>query len=85
MNFDHIGVNWKQAKVEIKQQWNQLSNDHLDMVSGSRNQLLAKIHECYGIAYDDAERQVKAWEAKTRICLFETVQRPSEHTSDAQL
>ncbi len=64
MNWDVIEGNWKQIKGHVKQQWGKLTDDQLDMVSGKRDQLIGKIQECYGIARDEAERQVKAWEAR---------------------
>jgi hypothetical protein len=39
------------------------------MVSGKRDQLVGKIQECYGIAGDEAERQVLDWEAQYRSML----------------
>jgi uncharacterized protein YjbJ (UPF0337 family) len=64
MNWDVIEGNWKQIKGHVKEQWGKLTDDQLDMVSGKREQLIGKIQECYGIARDEAERQVKAWEAR---------------------
>ena len=64
MNWDVIEGNWKQAKGRVKQQWGKLTNDQLDMVSGKRDQLVGKIQECYGIARDEAERQVRDWETR---------------------
>lgn len=64
MNWDVLEGNWKQAKGKVRQQWGKLTDDQLDMVSGKRDQLLGKIQECYGIARDEAERQVQDWEAR---------------------
>jgi uncharacterized protein YjbJ (UPF0337 family) len=64
MNWDVVEGNWKQVKGKVKQQWGKLTNDQLDMVSGKRDQLVGKIQECYGIARDEAERQVTDWEAQ---------------------
>lgn len=66
MNWDVLEGNWKQAKGKVKQQWGKLTDDQLEMVSGKREQLLGKIQETYGIAKDEAERQVKEWEARNR-------------------
>lgn len=80
MNWDRIEGNWKQAKGKIKQQWGKLTNDHLDVVAGKRDQLVGKIQECYGVARDDAERQVKEWEALNEDLFKETKRRAREHT-----
>jgi hypothetical protein len=34
------------------------------MVSGKRDRMVGKIQECYGVARDEAERQVTDWEAQ---------------------
>lgn len=79
MNWDRIEGNWKQAKGKVKQQWGKLTNDHLELVAGKRDQLVGKIQECYGIARDDAERQVKEWEARSEDLFEETRRRAREH------
>ena len=64
MNWDRIEGNWKQAKGKVKEQWGKLTDDYLDKIAGKRDQLVGKIQESYGIAQDEAERQVKAWEVR---------------------
>lgn len=64
MNWDVIEGNWKQIKGKVKQQWGNLTNDQLDKISGKRDQLIGQIQECYGIARDEAERQVTEWEVQ---------------------
>jgi uncharacterized protein YjbJ (UPF0337 family) len=64
MNWDVIKGNWRQAKGKVKQQWGKLTDDQLEMVAGKREQLLGRIQESYGVAKDEAERQVKDWEAR---------------------
>ena len=78
MNWDRIEGNWKQAKGKIKEQWGKLTNDHLDVVAGKRDQLVGKIQQCYGVAKDDAERQVKDWEGRNEDLFAET----SRHAKD---
>jgi len=62
MNWDRIEGNWKQLKGKVKAQWGDLTDDDFEVVAGRRDQLAGKIQERYGIAKDEAERQVKAWE-----------------------
>ena len=81
MNWDRIEGNWKQAKGKIKQQWGKLTNDNLDVVSGKRDQLVGKIQECYGIANDDAEKQVKEWEARNEDLFADVTERAKERQS----
>ncbi len=82
MNWDVIEGNWKQAKGKVKEQWGRLTDDQLDMMSGRRDQLVGKIQECYGIARDEAERQVKDWEARNGN-LFDKAARRSRKQADA--
>jgi uncharacterized protein YjbJ (UPF0337 family) len=61
MNWDRIEGNWKQFRGRAQQQWGKLTNDDLDLVKGRRQELVGKIQERYGIAKDEAERQVDTW------------------------
>ena len=62
MNWDRIEGNWKQFKGKAKEKWAKLTDSDLAYVNGQRDQLLGRIQERYGIAKDQAERQVKEWE-----------------------
>ena len=62
MNWDRVEGNLKQFKGKVKQKWGKLTDDQLDVISGNRDELVGKIQESYGIAKDEAEREVKAWE-----------------------
>lgn len=64
MNWDRIEGNWKQFKGSVKQQWGKFTDDELDVIAGKREKLLGKIQEAYGLAKDDAEKQLSAWEKK---------------------
>src|SRR5512133_1108037 len=64
MNWDRIEGNWKQVTGRAKVQWGKLTDDDLDVVAGRRDQLAGKIQERYGIAKDEAEKQLSAWESK---------------------
>jgi uncharacterized protein YjbJ (UPF0337 family) len=61
MNWDRIEGNWKQFKGKAKEQWGKLTDDDLDVAAGMRDQLVGRIQERYGIAKDEAERQIDDW------------------------
>jgi uncharacterized protein YjbJ (UPF0337 family) len=61
MNWDRIEGNWKQFTGKAKQQWGKLTDDDLTVVEGRRVELVGKIQERYGVAKDEAERQVDSW------------------------
>ena len=55
MNWDHIEGKWMQLKGKVKEQWGDITDDDLDRVAGSRDQLAGYIQERYGIAKEEAE------------------------------
>jgi uncharacterized protein YjbJ (UPF0337 family) len=64
MNWDRIQGNWKQLTGQVKTQWGKLTDDDFDVVAGHRDQLAGKIQEHYGIAKEDAEKQIDEWQKK---------------------
>ena len=77
MNEDTLKGNWLQVKGKIKEQWGKLTDDDIDVVGGRRDQLSGKIQERYGIAKDEAEKQIADWERKATDAWFPT--KPSGH------
>ncbi|OYP38824.1 CsbD family protein [Rhodopirellula sp. MGV] len=62
MNWDQIEGKWKQVKGQAQQKWGDLTNDDLDRIDGHREELVGRVQERYGIAKEEAERQVKDFE-----------------------
>ena len=63
MNWEQEKGRWNQTKGAVKKQWGKLTDDDLTIIAGQRDQLVGKIQERYGIAKEEADRQVKTWEA----------------------
>ncbi|MEO0531705.1 MAG: CsbD family protein [Planctomycetota bacterium] len=63
MNWDQIAGGWKQAKGRLQQQWGKLTDDDLATIDGKREELVGKIQSRYGYAREEAERQVRDFEA----------------------
>jgi uncharacterized protein YjbJ (UPF0337 family) len=61
MNADQIKGKWIQLKGSVKTKWGKLTDDDLDIINGRRDQLVGRIQERYGIAIDEAQRQVDQW------------------------
>jgi uncharacterized protein YjbJ (UPF0337 family) len=61
MNSDEMRGKWNQLKGSVKQQWAKLTDDDLTAIDGQRDKLIGKIQERYGIAREDAERQLSQW------------------------
>ncbi len=70
MNWEQIQGNWKQLTGQAKEQWGKLTDDDIDVVAGRRDQLAGKIQERYGVAKEEAENQVAAWQKKASDSWF---------------
>jgi len=66
MNWDRIEGNWKQIKGKAKTRWGKLTDDQFDVIAGKREQLVGRIQEKYGIAKEDAEKQVDQFAASLK-------------------
>ncbi len=62
MNWDTVKGDWKQFRGKVKEAWGKLTDDELDVVAGKRDQLIGLIQKSYGLARDEAERQVQQFE-----------------------
>jgi len=58
MNWDQIEGKWKQYSGKAKEKWGKLTDDDLTEISGRRDQLAGKLQERYGLAKEQAERQI---------------------------
>ena len=61
MNNDRVEGKWKQMKGSLKSRWGKLTDDDLDVIEGQKDQLVGKVQERYGIAKDEAQKQVDEW------------------------
>ena len=71
MNWDRIQGNWKQVTGRAKAQWGKLTDDDLDVVAGRCEELAGRIQERYGVAKEDAQEQIAAWERSATDSWFE--------------
>jgi uncharacterized protein YjbJ (UPF0337 family) len=62
MNDDRIKGKWKQLTGTLKEKWGKLTDDDLQVLEGNSEYLAGRIQERYGIAKDEAERQVREYE-----------------------
>jgi uncharacterized protein YjbJ (UPF0337 family) len=67
MNWDRVEGNWKTFKGQVRQQWGKLTDDDLDVIAGRREELIGRIQNAYGMARDEAEKQVTAWEKNQKV------------------
>ena len=62
MNWDQIAGDWKQFSGKIREKWGKLTDDDFSVIGGKRDQLLGVIQKRYGIAKEEAERQLSDFE-----------------------
>lgn len=61
MNWDQVKGKWKQMTGEVKTRWGKLTDDDLTAIGGERDKLVGRIQERYGIAKDQAQKEVDEW------------------------
>jgi uncharacterized protein YjbJ (UPF0337 family) len=61
MNWDRVEGNWKEFKGKAQQKWGKLTNGDLDVIEGKRTELSGRLQRRYGVARDEAERQIDTW------------------------
>ena len=62
MNQDTIKGQWKQLGGSIKAKWGKLTDDDLKIAEGNSEYLAGRIQERYGVARDEAQKQVREFD-----------------------
>jgi uncharacterized protein YjbJ (UPF0337 family) len=65
MNEDTLKGQWNQLKGSLKQQWGRLTDDDIAQLDGTKDKIIGKLQERYGIARDEAEREWDHWQANS--------------------
>ena len=58
MNRDILEGQWKQIKGKVKQQWGRLTDDELEQLSGSYDELAGLMQERYGYSREEAMNEL---------------------------
>jgi uncharacterized protein YjbJ (UPF0337 family) len=82
MDWEIVEANWESIRAKVKARWGKLGDDQLDLISGNRYQLVDEIQQSYGIGKDEAELQVREWEARNDDW-FEKTARRGRNDADA--
>jgi len=61
MNWDRVEGSWKQLKGSVKTKWAKLTEDDLTAINGEREKLEGMLQERYGLAKDQARKEVDDW------------------------
>ncbi|MCE7947881.1 MAG: CsbD family protein [Chloroflexi bacterium CFX4] len=59
--WDKIVGKWMQLKGEIQSRWGKLTDDEVAHINGEREKLAGRLQELYGIAKEEANRQIDEW------------------------
>jgi uncharacterized protein YjbJ (UPF0337 family) len=65
--WDRVAGMWKQVTGDVRAKWGYLTDDDLLQINGEREKLVGKIQERYGIAKDEANRQVDEWAGRLKF------------------
>jgi uncharacterized protein YjbJ (UPF0337 family) len=65
-NWDEIASRWTRFSRDVKKKWGGLTDDEVMQVNGRRDILAGKIQEKYGIAVEEADKQIDAWASKLK-------------------
>jgi len=61
MNWDQIAGQWKQFSGSVKQEWGKFTDDDLEYIGGTKDKLVGRLQEKYGLAKEEADRRAERW------------------------
>jgi uncharacterized protein YjbJ (UPF0337 family) len=61
MNWDQIKGKWHEIKGSVRAKWGELTDDEIEALDGNREKMVGKIQQKYGVAKEEAEKQVDEW------------------------
>jgi len=61
MNWNQVEGMWKEVAGSARAHWGKLTDDDWQTVTGKKEQLVGHIQKRYGIAQEQAEKQVDDW------------------------
>lgn len=67
INWDQIAGRWKEISGQAKKRWGSLTDDEVMEAKGNRDILAGKIQAKYGIAKEEAQRQVDEWANRLKM------------------
>jgi hypothetical protein len=67
MDWKSVAEEWKTFRNQVRSQWMLLTEAQLEAIAGRRAQLAEHIRISYGLAPDEAERQILNFEARNHF------------------
>ncbi|MEN9471647.1 MAG: CsbD family protein [Pseudomonadota bacterium] len=59
MNPDELKEKWNQIKSKLREKWAKLTDDDWTQLQGDKEKLVGKIQERYGVAKEQAEKELR--------------------------
>lgn len=66
MNWDQIEGKWKEFTGAAKEKWGKLTDNEWTEIKGKRDKLAGIIQNKYGVAKEEAEKQIEEFERSCR-------------------
>jgi len=63
---DQVIAKWHQIRGSVKQEWGKLTDDDLDYIEGTRDRLISRLQQKYGVTKEEAEQQADRWFANQK-------------------
>lgn len=61
MNWDQVEGKWRELAGSARAHWGKLTDDDWKAVAGKKEQLVGRVQQRYGIAKEEAEKQIDKW------------------------
>lgn len=61
MNWGRVEGNWKEYKGKVKHMWRDFTDEELDVIEGTREELVGWLQLKYGYARAQAAEQADTW------------------------
>ena len=66
MDWTLVQNNWHQFKGRVRARWMKMNEEQLAVIAGNRAALLNSIQSVYGLTRAEAEREIRAFEARNK-------------------
>lgn len=64
MDWNQIKTDWPLYKVNIREQWGNITSEELDEIAGEQNALEQKIQQRYNLTPEQVREQINEWYRK---------------------
>jgi len=66
MDWNLVEATWQQSRDEVHANWGRLTDADLDLIAGRRARLASRIAVTYRVTGDEAEGQIRSFEARNQ-------------------